>query len=263
MIVAIIQARMGSSRLPGKVMKEIRGKPVISYLIERLRYCNTIDRIVIASTISKLDDPIVQFCIENKILHYRGSEDDVLDRFYQASLVYKATHIVRLTADCPLIDPNLIDFLISSFFKTKLDHMSLGPTYPEGLDAEIFNFTSLEKSWKNAKLKTEREHVTTHIWSNPTQFKCKILRHSSDYSKYRVTIDEPADFDVVKAIIGALYKKNKVFHLEEIVQYLDSHPEVFHLNKDIIRNEGLFKSIGKEKEARKILKEYEKIRKIS
>lgn len=261
MIAAIIQARMGSSRLPGKVLKEIKGKPVIHYLIERLSYSENIDKIAIATTDSEKDDPIVQFCIDNNVVYYRGNEDDVLDRFYQAAKTINADIIIRLTGDCPLIDPQIIDNLINIFKEEENDHMSLGSSYPEGLDVEILMFSALEDAWKNAKLKTEREHVTVYLWSNPDKFNSKSIEYTKDLSNYRVTIDEPEDFIVVEQIINALYKENELFHMQEIIEFLDSHPEIFQINQGIIRNEGLIKSVEEEEGAGHILEKYKEIRK--
>lgn len=255
---------MGSTRLPGKVMLKVMGRPMLSYMIKRLSFCKSINKIVIATTNSEQDKPIVQYCIENNILHYEGSEDDVLDRFYQTAKKFKAEKIIRLTGDCPLIDPEVIDELVGRFIKEgDIDHMNTGVTYPEGADAEIVSFSALEDAWKNAILGTEREHVTAHIWANPDKFKTKSMQNSRDLSKYRYTIDEPSDFEVVKAIFLALYKENEIFLTETIIKYLDSHPEVFNLNQGIIRNEGLLKSIEKEEEAGGILDEYKKMRKLS
>ncbi len=261
-IVAIIQARIGSTRLPGKVLREIMGRPMLSFMLERLSFCDLIDEIVIATTTSERDKPIVEFCLKNNISYYRGSENDVLDRFYNTAVESGANIILRLTADCPLIDPRIIDKIISQFTKnSNLDYMNTAPTYPEGVDAEIFTFFALEKAWNNAKLNTEREHVTAHIWSNPKEFNFTSLQYSRDLSKYRFTVDEPEDFEVVKSIFVALYKEKGIFHLENIIDYLDSHPDVFKLNQNIKRNEGLYKSIEKEPQANLILDEYKKTHK--
>jgi len=260
LIVAIIQARMGSSRLPNKVMKLIKGRPMLSYMIERLGFSKKINKIVIATSTSEKDDPIVDFCINENVLHYRGSEDDVLDRFYKTAKEFKAEIILRFTADCPLVDPVIIDELISLFINEgNMDHMNTGHSFPEGADAEILSFSTLEKAWKDATLKTEREHVTTHIWSNPEKFNTKPFQYSRNLSKYRYTVDEEQDFKVVESIFNSLYKKNEIFFLEDIIEYLDSNPDVFKLNEGIIRNEGLFKSI-EEEGATKILEEYKKMR---
>ena len=260
MIIAIIQARMGSIRLPGKVMKMIKGKPVIHYLIERLNYSKTIDKKIIATSNSEVDDPIAQFCLNNKISFFRGSEDDVLDRFYQTAKHFNGDIIVRLTGDCPLIDPEIVDYVVNKFLNEDYDHLSLGSSYPEGLDVEVFKFSALEDAWNNAKLKIEREHVTVYLWSNPDKFINEIIENSKDLSKYRVTIDEPEDFEVVKWIINNLYKEKDIFHMKEIIEYLDSHPEVFQLNQGIIRNEGLMKSVEEEEESGHILDMYKKLR---
>ncbi len=234
---------------------------MLSYLVERVNFSKRINKVVIATSTSKQDDPLIEFCNKNKILYYRGSEDDVLDRFYKTALDFKAEIIIRLTGDCPLVDPIEIDKLISIFIaKGNMDYMNTGHTYPEGADAEILSFSALERAWKNAKLKTEREHVTTFIWSRPEEFKTKSLQHHRDLSKYRFTVDEPQDFEVVKSIFLALYKENEIFHLDAIINYLDSHPDVFQINEGIIRNEGFLKSIEKEKNAKFLYKKYKEMR---
>lgn len=244
MLVAIIQARMTSRRLPGKVLKEVLGKPLLLYQVEQLRGLGDIEQIIIATTTSEEDNPIVELCKKKSIAYFRGSEDDVLERFYQTALEYEVDTIVRLTADCPLIDPEICDWLISTYLNERMDLVHTGLTFAEGLDCEIFSFEALEEAYHNAKLKSEREHVTLYIYNHPELFKIKTLENKRDDSKYRFAVDEPEDFEVVKAIIeGLSSEKTGGFTAEKVKNFLAQHPKVFNLNAGIIRNEGLLKSL--------------------
>jgi spore coat polysaccharide biosynthesis protein SpsF (cytidylyltransferase family) len=243
--VAIVQARMGSTRLPGKVMIHILGKPMLWYLIERLRRSKFINKIVIATSMDKEDDIIEKFSKKNKIDFYRGSKEDVLDRYYKAASKYNACIIIRITADCPLIDPEIVNELASYYFRHRdLDYIHTGQTYPEGMGLEVFSFAALEKTWKQAKLKSEREHVTTFIWKNKDIFKIKELEMQIDYSHIRITVDERADFEIVKAIFEHFYSASKsVFGMQEIINFLNKNKDVYDLNKHIVRREGYKKSL--------------------
>ena len=243
-VTAIIQARMTSTRLPGKVLMEVMGRPLLSYLIERVRFSKMIDKIIIATTVNKEDDPIVELCQKEDIIFYRGSEDDVLDRYYQAAKKYNATHIMRLTADCPLIDPRVCDFVAEKYISVDVDYVHTGQSFCEGIGCEVFNFDVLEKMWKNARLKSEREHVTLYARNHWDELNCITLENETDDSNYRVTVDEKKDFLVVKALFENLYVKNEEpCSISEIKNFLDVHPEIFSLNAGIVRNEGLLKSL--------------------
>ncbi|MCX5815839.1 MAG: glycosyltransferase family protein [Proteobacteria bacterium] len=243
MIAAIVQARMASSRLPGKVLKEVMGKPLLAYLIERLSFSKLLDKIILATTTNKEDDDIISFAVKEKILFYRGSENDVLDRYYKAAKEFQIGHIVRITSDCPLIDPYLCDKMISVCLNAKTDYVYTGPTFAEGLDCEVLSFKALEKAWKESILKSEREHVTFYIYNHPELFNHIVLHNETDDSKYRFTVDEPEDYAVVKKIIEKLYRKGlKPFPASEIKDFLDKNPDIFSLNARILRNEGLLKS---------------------
>jgi len=246
-ITAIIQARMTSTRLPGKVLMEVMGRPLLSYQIERLRFSKRIDKIIIATTVNKEDNQIVELCQKEGLDFHRGSEDDVLDRYYQAAKKYNAAHIMRLTADCPLISPDMCDSIAGAYFESNVDYIRTGETFAEGLDCEIIGFGALAKAWQEAKLKAEREHVTLYVRNHPELFKTMVKENETDDSRYRLTVDEERDFLVVKAILENLYKGNdSYFTVREIKSYLDAHPEVYSLNSDIIRNEGLLKSLRSE-----------------
>lgn len=247
MIAAIIQTRMTSRRLPGKIMKRVMGKRLLDYLLERLDFCHCIDKIILATTVNKEDDVIADYAGEKGVSYYRGSEHDVLSRFYECAKEFDIHHIVRVTSDCPLIDPEICDRLIKIYLKEKVDYAHLSPMFAEGLDCEVFSFSALEVVHKNAKLKSEREHVTLYMNNNIELFKKIVIENKADDSKYRFTVDEPEDFEVVKAIIEALYKEgSKPFNSNEIKHYLDNHIEIFKKNSHIIRNEGLLISLERD-----------------
>jgi len=240
----IIQARMGSERLSGKILKEVNGKPLLWYLIERLRLCKTISQIVLATSISPENDIVEQFCRDNQVECFRGDEQDVLDRYYRCAVAYNMDRIVRITGDCPLIDPHLVDDLVvfSSEYP-EFDLVKTDSTYPEGFDAEIFSFTNLELSWKEAKRMSQREHVTTFLWENEHRFKIKWLSLDQDYSFLRLTVDEDIDFEVIKAVVEYFYEKNKpLFYFQDILALYKDRPEIFKKNIHIVRNEGYLKS---------------------
>ena len=243
----IIQARMSSTRLPGKIMLEVMGEPLIGHMVARLKHCKRIDDIIVATSDDESNDKMCEYLYRRNVKIFRGSEEDVLERFYKAAKKYAINNIVRLTADCPLIDPQIVDKYISKFFIEDLDYIYPKPTFAEGLDTEVFTFESLEKAYKNARMRSEREHVTLYFHNNPHLFNSLKLKNCTDDSKYRITIDEPEDFEVVKKIIEALYtNENNPFGIEEIKDFLDKNPEIYRINADVIRNEGLIKSLEKD-----------------
>jgi len=238
-IVCIIQARMGSTRLPGKIMLDLVGKPVLLRVVDRVLESKKIDQIVVATTTNPNDQKVVNL-IENyhpKVFVYRGSEEDVLDRYYQAAKYYKADSIVRITSDCPLIDPEIIDKVINTFLEEKdIDYASnvLGKrTYPRGLDVEVVSFEALKKTWQEAHEPDYREHVTLYIGKNPNLFKSKNITNTSDYSYYRWTIDERNDYNLIKIIYQELYPKNPNFKMEEVINLFKKRPELIKINQDV------------------------------
>ena len=244
----IIQARMNSSRLPGKVLKEVMGKPLLSYQIEQLDHAQRVEGIIIATTTHAMDDPIEAFARDAGLICYRGSELDVLDRYYQAAKKHNRRHIVRATADCPLIQPDLCDILISRYDETGSDYVKTDPSYAEGIGSEVFSFEAIERTWNDAKLMSEREHVTLYIRNHPELFKSVTLKNTTNDGKYRITVDDPEDFAVIRLVIEALYpEKTKYISVEGIKKYLDAHPDVYALNSHIVRNEGLIKSLEKDR----------------
>jgi len=243
-VTAIIQARMTSTRLPGKVLMEVMGRPLLSYQVERLRFSKRIADIIIATTVNREDDPIAELARMEGVDLFRGSELDVLDRYYQAAKLGNSRHIARFTADCPLIDPKICDQLVEKYFFKQADYLCMGPSFAEGLGCELFSFAALEKAWEEADLKSEREHVTRYFHNHLDKFHCITIENETDDSKYRVTVDEKKDFLVVKALFENLYVKNEEpCSISEIKNFLDVHPEIFSLNAGIVRNEGLLKSL--------------------
>lgn len=235
---------MSSSRLPGKVLKEVLGKPLMGYLLERLSASKRINKIMVATTTDKDDDVVYDYVKSLQFDVHRGSNQDVLSRYYFAAAKYKPDSVMRITADCPLVDPGICDQLIDFYIKEKVDYACLSPRFAEGLDSEIFTFKVLEDMHKNAKKRSEREHVSLFLHNNPGMFNKKILDNAVDDSKYRITVDEPEDFEVVKTIIENLYKANSnFFDFQAIKKFLDKNPEISRKNSHIIRNEGLLKSL--------------------
>ncbi|PKN88670.1 MAG: acylneuraminate cytidylyltransferase [Chloroflexi bacterium HGW-Chloroflexi-8] len=236
--VAIIQARMGSSRLPGKVLKNIAGKPMLAYVCERICLSKLINHIVVATTDETSDDPIANYCMENDISCFRGKQFDVLDRFYQAALIFKADIIVRITADCPLIDPEMIDDVIESFINQEVDFAAnrLPPpwkrSFPIGLDIEVSTFSALEKAWKEATLEFEREHVMPFLYDHPNRFKTLLIHHEPDYGNKRWTVDTQQDFDMVEKIIEHFFPTND-FSWLDVLDFVHLNPEIELINKQV------------------------------
>jgi spore coat polysaccharide biosynthesis protein SpsF (cytidylyltransferase family) len=246
--LCIIQARMNSTRLPGKILMRVRDKTILEYVLIRVRQAQNIDKIVIATTDRKEDDATENLCKEINADCYRGSENDVLDRFYQAAKKYEADTIIRITGDCPLLPPEIIGQLLDKFNEGNFDMVSSGPSFAEGFDCEIFSFKMLELAARSASKISEREHVTLYLHTHPEVCKKCVVENKTDDSKYRVVVDEPRDFEVVKTIIENLYSRDPYFTADDVKKFLDMHPEVAQINSDIVRNEGLIKSLAAEKE---------------
>ncbi|HEY5600914.1 MAG TPA: glycosyltransferase family protein [Patescibacteria group bacterium] len=247
-VVAIIQARMGSTRLPGKSMKKILGKPMLWHIVQRVKKTKHIDKVVVATSTSSKDDKIVKFCKQNKIDYFRGSENNVLSRFYETATKFNAGVIVRITADCPLIDPAIIDQTIKKYLTGKYDYVSVATgagvanknvkRYPDGLDCEVFSYKILESAYFNAKSNDEKEHVTLHIWKRPKKFNLLSIKPSEDYSKLRFTVDHPSDLKFIKEIYNQLYPKKKNFNLFDIIALLKKYPKLLLINQANIGKEG-------------------------
>lgn len=250
---AIIQARMGSTRLPQKVIKEIEGKTILEHVIERVKRIKNVDKVILATTSKREDDILEKIGKNLKVSVFRGSENDVLDRFYRAAKLLKVDPIIRITADCPLLDPRVCEKVIDYYLKGDYDYVSNAspPTFPDGLDTEVFSFQALEKSWKEVKLLSEREHVTPYIYRNPQIFKLGNVSSEIDFSHLRLTVDEKADLILIREIYKELYHQNPLFGLEEIIKLFERKPELAKINQKIARNEGYLKSLKKDKDYEK------------
>lgn len=233
----IIQARMGSTRLAGKILKPIMGRPMLSYLIERLRYVKMPHSLILASTTNPIDDELEAFAKNENLLFFRGSEDDVLDRYYQTCCLYPADLIVRITSDCPLLDPSIVNQAIKNF--QNLDYLSnVHPrTFPRGMDLEVFTFEALKIAAHEAKTLSEREHVTPFIYLHPERFKLGNFIHHPDASSYRLTVDTTEDFLLISKIFETLYPKNKKFRLSDILFLLEKNPEWKSINAHVKQKE--------------------------
>jgi spore coat polysaccharide biosynthesis protein SpsF len=250
-VTAIIQARLGSTRLPGKTLMEIEGESLLGHLLSRVRASKLVNDIIIATTDEKRDDPIVEFARNREVNCYQGSENDVLDRFYQVASEFKVENIVRITPDCPMLDPVVMDSVISKYVDGGYDYVSntITPTFPDGLDTEVFSFAALEKAWKEAALPSEREHVTAFIVNHPELFShLNVAKQGKDLSWMRWTVDTGQDLEFAKKIFAELYSPDKIFYMDEIISLLERKPELLDLNRGISRNEGFLKSLLKDEE---------------
>jgi len=242
----ITQARVGSTRLPGKVLLKINDDELLKIHAKRLQQCKLIDVITVATTTNESNDVIVSLCNEWGLKTSRGSEDDVLDRFYQAAKIYNPEWVVRVTSDCPLIDPKLIDAVIAFAQVNDVDYCSntLIENFPDGQDVEVFKFSALAAAWEKAKLKSEREHVTPYIrthadFNKGTQFKAMNFPCRDNFSDVRMTVDEPSDFELIRRVILDLGKEESWL---TYTRYIISN-DLNQINANIVRNEGMLKSL--------------------
>lgn len=246
MIAAIIQARMGSSRLPGKIMLNVCGKSMLEHLIDRIKNSKKLDKIIVATSTNPEDDEIVNFCSLNNISFFRGSENDVLSRYFETAKFFSVNTIIRLTADTPILDSNTIDKIIQVYQENNFDFVSnsspLPRTYPDGYNVEILSFEILEKIHKNAVNPSDREHVTTFITMQPEKFNLYRVDYSKDLSKYRFNLDYEEDYQLIKCIFENFYEKNPNFLLEDVVNWLNEHPEILKINSHIKPYQNILKS---------------------
>lgn len=240
-IVTVIQARINSTRLPGKVMLPLAGKPLLVRMVERVKSAKLSGTVLVATTTDLADNEIVALCEAENILCYRGHPTDLLDRHYQAALYYQADVVLKIPSDCPLIDSNIIDSVIG-FYKDnqgKYDYVSnLHPaSYPDGNDVEVITFSALEKAWKNSTKQLEREHTTPYIWENPNAFRIGsvLWETGKDYSKtHRWTIDYPEDYEFIKKVYDELHIQNPQFDLYDILNLVENRADILKLNSKYV-----------------------------
>jgi spore coat polysaccharide biosynthesis protein SpsF len=256
MIAIIIQARMGSTRLPGKVLKEIMGKPMLWHVITRAKTCKTADKVIVATTRNPADKPIVKLSEQLGAGYYAGSETDVLDRYYRAAVKYKVEVIVRITADCPLLDPRVVDTVVRRYQSSDYDYVSntLKRSYPDGLDVEVFSFAALNRAWREAELLSEREHVTPYLWKNPDKFRLANVKRTNNLSALRFTVDEESDLEFVKQVYEHLYEEQGFFSTNDVLRLLNTNPGLQRINQGIAMNEGYALSVARDSEKKKLRK---------
>lgn len=249
-VVAVLQARTGSTRLPGKVMADLAGKPLLARVIERAQAVPGVQTVVVATTRAERDRPILDLAKACGAKAYAGSEEDVLDRYYQAVRQFGGEVVVRLTADCPLLDPRVSARVLERYLKGDVDYASntLDPTFPDGLDTEVFSFAALERAWRESGLASEREHVTPYIWKNPVKFRLASVTDEVDRSGLRWTVDEAQDLEFVRAVYKHLYRDGEPpFGMDEVLALLGKKPELKAMNTGFLRNEGYAKSLREDR----------------
>jgi len=238
LIVTILQARMSSKRLPGKVLKPILGRSMMSLQIERLQRCELSDVLVVATSDLREDDEIAHLCVSMQVPCFRGSLDDVLDRYYRCAELHEADHLIRLTGDCPLIDPLLVDDLIRFYLSNGYDYSSncRPPTLPDGLDAEVMSFSALSAAWREATDLYDREHVVPFIIRNPSRFNLGNLTYNPNLSNLRWTVDYPRDLLFVEKVYEYLYPTKPEFGFRDVLNLLSERSELTDLNSGFMRN---------------------------
>lgn len=248
-VVAIVQARTGSTRLPGKVLMPILGRPMIEHQLARVKLASSLDEVVVATTTDPQDGTLLELASRVGVKAFAGSVEDVLDRFYQAASREKADVVVRLTADCPLLDPGTIDQVVNRFLTRgdEIDYLGVGPTFPDGIDVEALSYAALARAWREADKAYEREHVTVYVWQSG-RFRAERLEYATDLSAMRWTVDEPADFAFVTAVYETLFPRcGYRFDIADILALLAERPELTAINAGIRRNEGFLKSLRVER----------------
>jgi spore coat polysaccharide biosynthesis protein SpsF len=234
--LAIIQARMGSRRLPGKVLLDLGGATVLARVVRRLARSEQISQIVVATTGAPADEAIVSECQRLQVSYFRGSEDDVLDRYYQAARSHPAGAVVRVTSDCPLIDPKLVDETIRVFRDNRADYASnvFPRTYPRGLDTEVFTSAALERAWREAREPSEREHVTPFFYEHPEIFRLSSVSGDVDHSHYRWTLDTPEDLELLRAIYSR-FDNHGDFSWQDVIALMEREPDLAELNSQVLQ----------------------------
>ena len=249
-VTGIIQARLGSTRLPGKVMADICGKPMLEWMLLRVAEAKSLDQIVVATTTSDADNPLYEWVSNNTDFEcFRGSEMDLVERYYECATKFQSEVVVRLTADDPLKDGTIIDRAVELFLANDgTDYVSncLVATYPEGLDVEVFSFDTLYKVHKEAKLLSDREHLTSYITNNPEYFSLLNFEFEEKLEDWRWTVDKPADLELMTKIFG-VFKEKPTADFRDIIAYVKQHPDLLKINEGTMRFEGYWQSVEREK----------------
>jgi len=245
--IAIVQARMRSTRLPGKALKPILGRPMLWHVVDRIRCSPLIRDVVVATSDHAADEPLRRFCVEADIPLFAGSELDVLDRFYRAAIESRGDPLIRVTADCPFVDPVVLNRLVTLYANGGYDHVGVATgagalfmkegRFPDGMDAECFSFATLKRAWQEAGDPGDREHVTPYIWRVPGRFRLGVLSAEQDFSSLRWTVDNESDFDMVSRIYAALYREDRPFLMRDILGFVASHPQIAAGNRAFIGRE--------------------------
>jgi len=234
-VTAILQGRLGSTRLPGKVLLPLAGKPVIIHVYERIKHCMNIEKIIIATTINRRDEAIVRLFGHLGVTIFRGSEEDPLDRFFRAATKYNLQHIVRIMADCPVIDPNVVDTVITYYFRGNYDFCYLGGEFPTGLDVTVFSYPTLKKAWEKTGRLSDREHITPYMQKHPELFRIGCLELFKGLCHHRWVLDHGSDYRLLTEIYNQLYEPDKIFTTKDILELFDRKPEIAKLNAHIPR----------------------------
>jgi len=248
-IGCIIQARMGSTRLPGKVLMDVtKGKPVLYYVINQLKHCKSIEKIIVATTTLQEDDKIAQFCIDNKISYFRGDSKNVLERHYICAEKFSLSKIIRMPSDKPLLDPEVVDEIVEIFNSNSFDYVTnfLPSTFPVGTEVEVLSFGSLKKSWEKAMLPSEKEHVTSYIYNHRDDFRIFNVVNSEDLSNFRWAVDRIEDLRLVREIVSKIHK-NPIL-IKDILELFKNEPNLVEINKQVDGNESNTKSEKEDKE---------------
>lgn len=243
--LAIIQARVGSTRLPGKVLKKICGKTVIRHVVDRVNKSSMVDKVFVATTHKIEDLSLIKECVDAGYNIFCGSEHDVLDRYYQLAKLEKPDTIIRITSDCPVIDPAIIDLVVSEHLNNHADYTcnTMITPFPDGQDVEVFSFDALEEAWNNATLHSDREHVTPYIKFNKGNFKLHFIESTEELASLRLTLDEESDLQLLELLFASLYKSNPYFSLDDIVDFIYRNPELKKINSALVREAGYHKSL--------------------
>ena len=241
---------MGSTRLPGKVMMNVENqKPVLYFVINQLQECKLIDKIIVATTTNEEDNQIVNYSKNLGIDYFRGSSKDVLDRYYQCAKKYSINTIVRIPSDKPLIDPEIVDNVVSVFNNNSYDYVTnflSNPTFPSGTEVEVFSMSALKKAWENAKLPSEKEHVTAYFPNHEDEFKISYIENSENLSHLRWAVDRIEDLELVRLIVSKIEKRPIL--MKDIVALFNEEPELVEINKNVNRKEGDIKSLKEDQE---------------